>query len=254
MIQKNRTKTLILGILILQSMLFLTSIGLAADIPEEYSSSINLNQDYVYDVEEFEKGFVWANLDFTADTKGQVSCEKGGTIVVQVSKFDSKAVSDYSPSAFPSPAPYIDIIFKDAEGDETFSLEGVANAEAAMNLALSYNAFLSGFVIPINSLSELKDAAEAQVSSDGFMPGELTVEDGMSNVKFTFEQESGAQTSEMWYDKNSGILTHAEVDNDYGPDLTISLQGSTIPGYSPLILLGIVSSVAIIIAYKKLRK
>lgn len=202
----------------------------ANTISTEYSSQLQLNTEYTYNIQEFEnQALYWFPLDYTSAMRATINGETGGKIIIKIVKFDAKESSDYSSSAFPSQIPYLDITFKDASGQTTTSLSSISNSEAGMNLALSYSGFLSGFIIPVADLSSLQASAEAQ--NTGFMAATVIVTNGIGTVTYSFEQTSGAQKSVMTYDIATGLLVSAEVDNTYGPDLKLSLEGYVaIPG------------------------
>lgn len=235
-------------------MTFLTvciPLATAADIPAEYSSSLQLNTEYTYNVEEFEaKPIYWVTLDYSS-MRDVVRCEAGGQIIVKLVKFDAKEAADYSSSAFPSQIPYIDITFKNKTGTQTAELTGISNSEAAMALALSYSGFLSGFIIPVSDLSGLESSAEAQ--NAGFMAAIIKVTEAGNSITFSFDQTSGAQKTVVTYDKTTGVLQSAEVDNLFGPDLKITLN-QLIPGYPIELLTMGISLGAIMVIMLKLRR
>ncbi|MBN1216943.1 MAG: hypothetical protein JXA99_16090, partial [Candidatus Lokiarchaeota archaeon] len=184
----------------------------------------SLEKVYTYNISQFDSYFTWVDLDWVAPVKGTAYTNPGGQIKITLMQIGEKDPNDYS--VFSGPSPYIDISFLENQSNtliQNLTLTNIPNSEAAMNLALSYNSFLSGFLIPVNNLSQLKSQAAEQVSSSGYMPGTLNIEETNCSIKFDFRANDLSQNSTMLYDKWLGLLLWAKVENVYGPDLEINL-------------------------------
>ncbi len=220
--------------------------------PDLEISLINGSFDYnlhsIYDLTQFDSYFSWVDLDWTVPVKGIAYTNSGGQIKINITNIEEKVPNDYS--VFSGPLPYIDISFLENQSNtliQNLTLTNIPNSEAAMNLALSYNSFLSGFLIPVNNISQLKSQAIEQVSSSGYMPGTLNIEETYCSIKFDFRANDLSQNSTMLYNKWLGLLVWAKVENVYGPDLEINLKeisirlikDDVIPGYEVTTLISI---------------
>jgi hypothetical protein len=137
-------------------------------------------------------------LDWTAPTKGDVYTNPGGQINVKIRRFGDKDPNDYT--VFSEPLPYIDIKFFENVSNTlvlNFSLSDIPNSEAAMNLAINYNAFLSGFLIPVDNLTKLKEQATDQVDPLGWMPGTVDIEETNCSIMFEFKATDRSQNTTM---------------------------------------------------------
>ena len=142
-------------------------------------------------------------------------------------------------NAFGSPMPYMNVEFirKDLNtliSNHTFY--NVSNGEVAFNMLLGYNAFQSGFLIPLNNLTGLKELALAQDS--GFMTGIITIKENDNVLLFDFKQDTGFQNTSLIYDKHTGLLVSANTEltpitNPLGYKLEIVLTNYTLDLYFP---------------------
>ncbi|GAI87047.1 unnamed protein product, partial [marine sediment metagenome] len=192
--------------------IFLVSIpNVRADqeIPEEFYQALNLNGTYVYNVTQFGGDLNW--IGFNWASKYNTTTNDGGQISVNFTGFYDKDPSDTF-NLFGSPMSYMDIEFIENQAGMLVSnhtFNNVSNGEAAFNMLLGYNAFQSGFLVPINNLTRLKEQALAQ--DTGFMTGDISVEETYSFISFDFQQDSGAQNTTLVYEKQSGLLVWART-------------------------------------------
>jgi hypothetical protein len=229
-------------------------------IPVEYSNELKLDQEYVYNVTKFDSTLYWWGLDW--NYKGDVVTNPGGQVIVNFTGFYAKHPNDLSP--FPAPAPYIDITFKKYQTgmlitNSTFF--NISNAEASVALAFGYNAFLSGFLIPVDDINMLKTQALAQNQS-GFWEAKIYTQEYDNWIMFNFKKNDFSQNTTLIYDKTIGILVWAQVENNYGPDIFMTLVGydvkfpepnPIIPGFPFIIIFSIfiITITAIFIFSKK---
>jgi len=179
------------------------------EIPEEFYQTLDLNGTYIYNVTQFGGDLNW--IGFNWASKYNTTTNNGGQISVNFTGFYDKDPGDMF-NLFGSPMSYMDVEFIENQAgmlisNHTFS--NVSNGEAAFNMLLGYNMFQSGFLVPINNLTKLKEQALAQDA--GYMPGDITVEETYSFISFDFKQDSGAQNTTLVYEKQSGLLVWART-------------------------------------------
>ena len=178
-------------------------------IPEEFYQDLNLNGTYVYNITQFGGDLNW--IGFDRASKYNTTTNSGGQISINFTGFYDKDPGDIY-NLFGSPMSYMDIEFLDNQAGMLVSnhtFNNVSNGEAAFNTLLGYNAFQSGFLVPINNLTSLKEHALAQ--DTGFMAGDITIEETYSFISFDFKQDSGAQNTTLVYEKQSGLLVWART-------------------------------------------
>ena len=190
----------------------------------EYSQEMNFRAPYIYNITKFDNYFTWVDLDFVPP-KGDVFANPGGQVIVNFTGFYTKHQNDTS--SFSDPIPYIDISFYENRSNSLFwnsTYYNVSCAEAAINLAIGYNNFNPGFLIPIDFTNRLKQLAYNQ-SQDGWWKASIIVEEFDFLIKFVFKQSNKYQNTTIIYDKNTGLLVFAKVENFFGPDLEFNLTG-----------------------------
>ena len=179
------------------------------EIPEEFYQTLALNSTYIYNVTQFGGDLNW--IGFNWASKYNTTTNSGGQISVNFTGFYDKDSGDMY-NLFGSPMSYMDIEFLDNQAGMLISnhtFNNVSNGEAAFNMLLGYNAFQSGFLVPINNLTKLKEQALAQDA--GYMLGDITVEETYSFISFDFKQDSGTQNTTLVYEKQSGLLVWART-------------------------------------------
>ena len=183
-------KTIVLSIftlsLIFQAILLVSSSNVKAsqEIPEEFYQDHHLNGTYVYNVTKFGGDLNW--IGFNWASKYNTTTDAGGQIKLNFTGFYEKDPNDMF-NLFESPMPYMDVEFIENQAgvlvsNHTFS--NVSNGEAAFNMLLGYSSFQSGFLLPINNLTNLKEQALAQDS--GFMTGEINIEETYNFISLDF--------------------------------------------------------------------
>ncbi|MBY8988374.1 MAG: hypothetical protein KGD61_07960 [Candidatus Lokiarchaeota archaeon] len=203
----------IFALLLIFQGLFLVSTSIVKanqEIPEEFYQDLNLNGTYVYNVTQFSGDLNWVGLNLVS--KYNTTTNAGGQARLNFTGFYEKEPS-VMPNLFESPMPYMDVEFIENQAgilvsNHTFS--NVSNGEAAFNMLLGYSTFQSGFLLPTDNLTNLKEQALAQDS--GFMTGEINVEETYNFISFDFKQDSGAQNTTLVYEKRSGILVWARTN------------------------------------------
>ncbi|MHA1293537.1 MAG: hypothetical protein ACTSQJ_12840 [Promethearchaeota archaeon] len=223
--RKSMLIYLFISIIVLQ-VIYFNSLPIARcknEIPPQYYQNLDLNTTYVYNVSQFDSVLHWYGLDWTY--KGDAISNPGGKIIVNFTDFFPKDVAnDYS--CFDGPIPHINITFIVNQSNllvKNTTLYNISVTEAGMALAISYNSFLSGFLIPIDDFDTLAQKAYDQDS--GFMEGDIQVNEYDYIIEFIFKQDTKAQNSTMIYDKTTGLLVYSKVENLYGPDIEINLSG-----------------------------
>lgn len=179
------------------------------ETPEEFYQALNLNGTYVYNVTQFGGDLNW--IGFNWASKYNTTTNNGGQISVDFTGFYDKDPGDIF-NLFGSPMPYLEVEFIENQAGMLVSnhtFNNVSNGETAFNMLLGYNTFQSGFLVPINNLTRLKEQALEQ--DTGFMTGDITIEETYSFISFDFKQDSGAQNTTLVYEKQSGLLVWAKT-------------------------------------------
>lgn len=236
--------------------------------PDNYNQQLDFNEIYVYNVIEFNTSKVleWRELDWVAPPRGYVNTTPGGQILVNFTGFYEKDPNDFF-NLFESPIPYMDIEFKKLQqgnlvANSTFY--NISNSEADTNLLLGYNLFKSGFLIPNNNFTFLKQQAYAQDESP-FWNATVTVEETQNRISFDFLQTVFfRQRTKSVYDKISGLLVYTNTSvGNYTLEMTLTNLPSLpinhifIPSYTPVITffsLSIATILLIINTKKKQKK
>lgn len=237
-------------------------------IPALYSQDLDLNATYTYNVTQFDSVVNW--LDVDGGGRGAAISNPGGQITVNVSSFYNKKPGASYSSCFDDPIPHLNISFFENISDilvlnTTFS--NISNTETGYNLAMGFNKFHSGFIIQANNLAAVKVKAQEQALT---WPGDLTITDYDSMIKFAVLQSIGNQNSTMIYDKTNGTLVYCKVHSDSGLDFEINMtaynfdftitpstenppQNPLITGF-PLILVFTIIGITLVISLLKEKK
>jgi len=256
---KNK-KTIIILVFCVFTGIIITSnsmkIKAANSIPENFYQNLDLDKQYLYNVNNYNstKPLQW--LNFNWQTKAYTNTTIGGQIWVNFTGFYDKNASDIF-NIFESPMPYMNIKFFEKVGNELIlnhSFNNVSNGEADMNLLIGYNQFKSGFLIPTNDFEYLTDKAIEQ--DQGFFETiKLDVEEYNNKISFEFIQNSTIpQKTKSIYSKGSGMLLY--TNTSYGNyTLEISLTNppelvSRIPSYPILIISVIIFFGILTISYR----
>ncbi|KKN27315.1 hypothetical protein LCGC14_0865710 [marine sediment metagenome] len=202
---------------------FMISIKAEGEIPSNYNQNLDLDQVYIYNVTLFNttKRLEWWGLDWTL--KGFANTTPGGQIKVNFTGFYDKHPNDYN--LFENSIGYLDVEFIENRFGNLVTnttFYNVSNGEADMSLTLGYNLFKSGFLIPINNISGLKEQAKAQNKS-GIWEADVSIEETNAQITFIFQQKSGFhQKTKSTYDKISGLLIHTNTSvGNYFLEMTL---------------------------------
>lgn len=186
--------------------------------------SIEFEDPLLYNVSQFDSILQWYTVDYMLQ-KGIAYTNFGGLIIVNVTGFyDKEAIDTYN--CFDNPIAYLNVSFFENRSNAliaNLTLYNISNSEAAMNLAISYSNFRSGFIVPIDNLSKLKENAYAQ--NVGSYSASISAVETDLTIMLIFKQNNRAQNSTMIYEKRTGILLWSKVENKYGPDLEIMING-----------------------------
>jgi hypothetical protein len=242
--------------LILIFCTFKLSATSSPSTPDNYNDQLNLNEIYVYNVTSFNtsKALEWRELDWFAPPRGFVNTTPGGQILVNFTGFYEKDPFDYF-NLFESPLPYMNIEFKENQQGilvTNTTMYNISNGEVDMNLLLGYNYFKSGFLIPNNNFTYLKQQAYAQ-DEPPFMNATVIIVENQSNISFDFRQRVGFhQRTKSIYDKISGLLVYTNTSvGNYTLEMTLTnlpnlkTEPQIIPSYAPMMIFASLSIVSI---------
>ncbi|MFX1355748.1 MAG: hypothetical protein ACFFA8_00550 [Promethearchaeota archaeon] len=237
--------------LVLNSAFFLFTVPIVkanSTIPSKFNKQLNLDTIYIYNVSAFNtsKSLEWLDVDYLAPSKGFANTTPGGQIKVNFTGFYEKDPNDFF-NLFESPMPYMSIEFIENRNGTLVTnttFYNVSNGEAAMNLAIGYNYFQSGFLLPIDNFTYLKEQAYAQDQPP--MNATISIREINDKITFDFKQETFFQNTTSSYDKISGLLVYTNTSvGNYTlemrltnlPDLT---DTPLIPSYNILIMASII--------------
>ena len=213
---KRFTGIIIFLFLLQNFILFISPTVKANDlIPNNFKKNLDLNEVYVYNVTAFNisKPLQWLDVDWFSPPKGYANTSKGGQIKVNFTGFYDKDPNDFF-NIFNSPMPYMDIEFVENRSGILLSnatFYNVSNGETDLNLLFGYNQFKSGFLIPINNFTWLKQQAYAQ-DQPPFMNATVTIQETADRITFEFQQKTFLQQkTKSVYDKISGLLVYTNT-------------------------------------------
>jgi hypothetical protein len=270
MTRKNIFLGIFTSILVFQTIFFVLTPIIKAEtaIPGNFCGELDFNEVYVYNVSSFNtsKPLEWRELDWAAPPRGFANTTPGGQILVNFTGFYDKDPNDFF-NLFESPTPYMNIEFKENRlgvltTNTTFY--NISNGEADMNLAIGYNKFKSGFLIPVNNFTYLKQQAYAQ-DEPPWMNATVIIEETQNNISFDFRQKGGLlQRTKSIYDKISGLLVYTNTSfGNYTLEMTLTnlpdlkIEPPIIPAYPTLIIftsLSIATLILILNAKRKTKK
>jgi len=213
----KRIITFFLAVLVSLSVFFTFSTPIVRangdTVPTQYYQQLDLNGTLVYNVSAFGGPSSWYNYEGDWGSKvGDFESNVGGQIEVNITGFFNRDPEDTNGDLFPdTKMPWLDVeIFKNGEVNANFTRNNCSNSEAAGQLVLGYGDFKPGFLIPINNFTELKKLAN--FGSDWIWgAAALTIEETFNFIYFDFAQIGGGQTTELIYDKQSGLLVWANT-------------------------------------------
>lgn len=253
------------------SFLLIPKAHADSQIPSNYSQNLDLDKTYIYNVSGFDsKVNFYDYLDFL----GEAESNDGGIIGVNFTDFYEKNSSDTN--AFSNPVPYINISFwknhsNDLMLNNTFS--NVSSSSAAYNLAMTFNDFRPGFLIPTSNITSVIQKAEDEEIGNT-VNGTVETQEFkyLSMLEITFKANDTSQNTTLIYNTNSGILKYCEIESEYGPDFGLELFEITdfekdeeesnddgagelnIPGYSVVFLVSLITLCSGIVLLRSRRK
>lgn len=241
---------------------FMILIKAEGEIPSNYNQNLDLDQVYIYKISAFNisEHLEWADLDWTASSKGFANTTPGGQIKVKFTGFYEKNPSDFF-NIFENPIPYMDIEFVINQSGiltSNVTFYNISDGETAQNLLLGYNKFKSGFLIPIDSFSNLTQQAYAQ-DEPPFMNATVIVQETSTTISFEFKQKTFFQQKTICnYDKVTGLLTYTNTTfGNYFLEMTLinlpdlESDSLSIPSFQIFIVL-ISISIFSIITYRSI--
>ncbi|TXT67279.1 MAG: conserved exported protein of unknown function [Promethearchaeota archaeon] len=186
-------------------------------------------EEYCYTVSEYGHGkqlaTLWEDLGFNyVDTW---TTNQNGTIKVNFTGFYNKDPSDtvygdVFDNSLTRAWLDIEVYFLGFMGPiQIMSLTNRSNREAAIAMTLGFWNFQSGFLLPqIDNITDLKNKANGTVPPSDL----LTIEETELTIKFDYVQASGFQTTDLIYEKRTGLLLRADTEcGDY--QITMKLDG-----------------------------
>ena len=214
---KKKVFLAVISFLLFQFMFspFLLSIKAEGEIPSNYNQNLDLDEVYIYKVTAFNisEHLEWADLDWTAPSKGFANTTPGGQIKVNFTGFYAKNPNDFF-NIFENPIPYMDIEFvvnRSGLLSSNTTFYNISDGETAQNLLLGYNKFKSGFLIPTDSFSNLTQQAYAQ-DEPPFMNATVIVQETSTTISIEFTQKTFSQQKTICiYDKVTGLLTYTNT-------------------------------------------
>ena len=166
--------------------------------------TLDYNRTYNYNIVNFGDPSGWWNFDdFSSEG---FNTNPTGLISINFTGDHAKHPNDGF-NAFNDPIPWINIsIFTNNSGVLTINSSFInrSNGESASNLMIGYNGFQSGFRIPIDNLSYIKDFARKE--KDGFAQGNVTIMESDLTVKIIYNQYPSGQKTHLIYEKLTGLL------------------------------------------------
>ncbi len=166
--------------------------------------TFNRDLPFNYTVKNFGEPLKWVN--FTDEFQGYVNTNATGIIKVNFTGEYNKDIHDES--IFDNPIPWLNISFiENTTGvlNINNTIYNVSNSETALNLHIGFNNFSSGFLIPTDNLTKIKEKAILE-GSGGDAGGFLRIEETGLTIKFIFIKTGGVNFSATTYDKYTGLL------------------------------------------------
>ncbi len=218
---KNIKKTIyLIAVLVFIQLIFSASVPIVkaeGTIADSYYQNLDFNRTYVYEVSQFGDSVGWYNFtpwpgnSYEGDWKSNL----GGQIRINLTGFYEKDLNDWG-NLIEDPIPWYDIdILENNLGvlNMNFTLDNRSNSEVARALTLGFNNFQSGFLIPNENLTQIKELATWQADPGGLydIVGEIEIEETYNFLYIGFNQISGGQQTDLIYDKKSGLLVWAKT-------------------------------------------
>ena len=195
-----------------------------AAIPANYSQDLDLDGVYEYNVTQFGDSESWW---YYFEDRGKWKTDPSGKVRINFTGFYDNDPRDYG-GAFPDTnMPYYDIeIFNSTDPLPIFQENNLSNREVAYSMCISYNGFNSGFLIPIDNLTNIKKIAIEEAG--GYTKGAVIVEESYHFLYISFESYNKERNSYLLYDKSTGLLVWANITSYFGYKLEINSLNFTL--------------------------
>ncbi|KKK46125.1 hypothetical protein LCGC14_0815040 [marine sediment metagenome] len=206
----------LLGLVQLFSQGIIPAVKANTNIPTPYYQDLDINGTYVYNVTTFGTEAGWYNFTpWPNSYEGQWKTNPGGQIKINFTGFYAKDSNDWG-SIFGDPIPWLDIeILENDPGvlKPNFTLNNRSNSEIARALTLGFNYFQSGFLIPTENFTQIKNIAINQSDPGGLYDiiGDVRVEETYNFIFIGFDQVGDGQETYLIYDKWTGLLVWAKT-------------------------------------------
>jgi hypothetical protein len=193
--------------------------------------SLNINQSFEYNVNDFGEASMWYDLTFNYIDLWQTN--QNGTILIKYTGSYMKPL-DFWGDVFPydlKRAWYgIEIFFQGFSAPiSIITFDNLTNREAATNLMLGFNDFQPGFFLPkIDNLTFLKNVIREE--SKGAIKGNITLIETNLTLYVNFTQIGGGQKTTLLYEKRTGLLLYADTEFG-GYNLEITIGNYTVPDF-----------------------
>ena len=195
------------------------SIPKTATIPNYFSQDLDLDAIYVYNVSQFGGDTAWHNRsqDWENSDEGDWRTDPDGQIVINFTDFyDYDTIAQWSDRFTDRKMAFMDMeIYEKGKSIANFTQLNTSNSEIANAMALNFDDFNSGFLLPSDNWSAIKENATLAAKT-GFIFADLTIDDTYNYLFLSFQQYDGLgginQKTELKYDKHSGLLLWAYTE------------------------------------------
>ena len=185
-----------------------------ATIPNYFSQDLDLDAIYVYNVTQFGGDTAWANLsiDWQNSYEGDWRTDPGGQIIINFTDFyDFDTTTQFGDRFTDRKMAFMDLeIYEKGQSVANFTQINTSNSEIANAMTLNYIDFRSGFLLPTDNWSAIKENATLAAT---IYSADLTIDDTYNYLFLSFHQIGGFnQITELKYDKDSGLLLWAYTE------------------------------------------
>ncbi len=195
------------------------SIPKTATIPNYFSQDLDLDAIYVYNVSQFGGDTAWYNRsqDWMNSYEGDWRTDPDGQIIINFTDFyDYDTATQWSDRFTDRKMAFMDMeIYERSESIANFTQLNTSNSEIANAMALNFDDFNSGFLLPTDNWSAIKENATLAATA-GFLFADLTIDDTYNYLFLSFQQYDGwggiNQKTELKYDKHNGLLLWAYTE------------------------------------------
>ena len=194
------------------------SIPKTATIPNYFSQDLDLDAIYVYNVSQFGGDTAWFNRTMWPNPSYESDwrTDPGGQIILNFTDFyDFDTTTQYNDRFTDRKMAFMDLeIYEKGQSIANFTQTNTSNSEIAYAMALNFDDFNSGFLLPTDNWSAIKENATLAATT-GYIFADLTIDDTYNYLFLSFHQYGSAfgnQKTELKYDKNTGLLIWAYTE------------------------------------------